>query len=93
MTTAVYIREMSSPRRYYLVIQQGIMQNKPNFLNTKMFISQVITKRYGNFSLLGRRQNKPNSNPIKAKQTQFYQHSQPLNQAANCGSLKMIMVL
>jgi hypothetical protein len=30
-----------------------------------MNLSPVITKHYGNFHLLGRRKNKPNSNPIK----------------------------
>ncbi len=65
MTTAVYIKEMSSPRDCYLGTEQGIMQNKPNFLNTQMNISQVLTKHYGNFRLLGRPKNKPNSKPNK----------------------------
>jgi len=42
-----------------------IMQNKPNFLQHLMNISPVMTKHYGNFRLLGRPKNKPNSNPIK----------------------------
>ena len=92
-----------------------------------MSINPVKTKHYGNFRLLGRRKNKPNSNPIKpnlrkakmnassvkkreyvnkpphrpqpkqtqfkANQTQFHRHQQPLNQAANGGNLKMIVVL
>jgi hypothetical protein len=51
------------------------MQNKPNFGNKPMSISPVMTKHYDNFRLLGRRKNKPNSNPIqnqnKPNQTQF----------------------
>jgi len=42
-----------------------IMQNKPNFLQHLMSISPFITNPYGNYHLLGRRKNKPNSNPIK----------------------------
>jgi len=67
MTTKVYNREMSSTRRYYLGMQQGIMQNKPNFSNTKMSINPFMKKHYGNFYLLGCRQNKPNSNPIQTQ--------------------------
>ena len=36
-----------------------------------MSISHVITKNYDNFRLLGRRKNKPNSNPTKPNQSQF----------------------
>jgi len=108
-------------------MQQGIMQNKPNFLNNQMSISLVMTKFYGNFHHLGRCKNKPKTKPIKPNlknakmnlssvktkdyrnepplrppakqtqfkpnQTQFHQHRQPLNQAANCGNLKMVGVL
>ncbi len=65
MTTAVYIGEMSSPRRDYLGTEQPIMQNKPNFLKYQMNINLIMTMLYGNFHLLGRSKNKPNSNPIK----------------------------
>jgi len=68
MTTKVYNWEMSSPRRYYLGTEQGIMQNKPNFLNNQMNVTYVKTNHYGNFHLLGRRKNKPKTKP---KQTQF----------------------
>ncbi len=41
------------------------MQNKPNFQNDKMTVTLYSTKDYENKSLLGRRKNKANSNPIK----------------------------
>ena len=40
------------------------MQNKPNLLNTQTFINPALTRLYGNLPALGRRKNKPNSNPI-----------------------------
>jgi len=67
MTTAVYIRKMSSPRRYYLGTEQGIMQNKPNFLKYLMNITFCLTKSYGNFNLLRRRKNKAKTNPIQTQ--------------------------
>ena len=51
------------------------MQNKPNFLNNQMNINPAMTKPNGNFHLLGRRKNKPNSNPI---QTQNKANSKPI---------------
>jgi hypothetical protein len=51
------------------------MQNKPNLLNTQMNVSKVLTRFYENIGLCRSAENKPNSNPIKAKtnpiQTQF----------------------
>jgi hypothetical protein len=41
------------------------MQNKPNFSNTPMNISLVMTKHYEYKTPSDLRQNKPNSNPIK----------------------------
>jgi len=41
------------------------MQNKPNLLEMPMNISSFITVDYENVHLLGRRKNKPNTNPIK----------------------------
>jgi hypothetical protein len=41
-----------------------IMQNKPNFLNTQRNVTSIIKKVYRDIHLLGRRKNKPNSNPI-----------------------------
>jgi hypothetical protein len=41
------------------------MQNKPNFLNTQINVSVVITKYYENIPLSRGAENKPNSNPIK----------------------------
>ena len=40
-----------------------IMQNKPNLLNAKVNVSLFITNDYENMHLLGRRKNKPNTNP------------------------------
>jgi len=64
MTTEVYNREMSSPRRYYLGMQQGIMQNKPNFLNNQMNITFCLTSDYDQKPPFRQSENKPNSNPI-----------------------------
>jgi hypothetical protein len=51
------------------------MQNKPNFRKAKMNVSAVNTNGYENNRLRRRRENKPNSKPIKAnkipKQTQY----------------------
>ena len=44
------------------------MQNKPNFRKAQMNLTSLITANYENNRLRGRRENKPNSNPI---QTQF----------------------
>jgi len=48
-----------------------IMQNKANLLNAQMNVSSILTKYYENVSLRRRWQNKANSKPIKANQTQF----------------------
>ncbi len=40
------------------------MQNKPNFRNNKMNVSNIITMNYENFIPLAGQKNKPNSNPI-----------------------------
>jgi hypothetical protein len=71
----------------------SFMQNKPNFLNNQVNITFCSTNHYEQKPLLRPPPKQTQSNPIKAKQTQFNQHQQPLNHAANCGSLKMIMVL
>ena len=42
------------------------MQNKPNFLESQMNVSPVITKDYEKNTLGELGKNKPNSNPIKA---------------------------
>jgi len=62
------------------------MQNKPNLRNAQMNINKVSTKDYENKCLCRRRENKANSNPIKAKQTQFlhqYAQNKP-NQTQSC---------
>ena len=41
------------------------MQNKPNFQNAQMNLSNYITRKYENFTPLAGQKNKPNSNPIK----------------------------
>ena len=41
------------------------MQNKPNFQDAQMNVSNVKTKNYKNFIPLAGQKNKPNSNPIK----------------------------
>ncbi len=41
------------------------MQNKPNFQDTQMNVSNIITRNYKNFIPLAGQKNKPNSNPIK----------------------------
>ncbi len=40
------------------------MQNKPNFQNDQMNVSNIITSNYKNFIPLVGQKNKPNSNPI-----------------------------
>ena len=51
------------------------MQNKPNFLDTQMNVTSLITVVYENKLNCKLCENKPNSNPIKAntkpKQTQY----------------------
>ncbi len=44
----------------------SIMQNKPNFKDAQMNVSNIITMNYKNFIPLAGYKNKPNSNPIKA---------------------------
>jgi hypothetical protein len=41
------------------------MQNKPNFQNFQMSVSNIITMNYKKFNPLAGYKNKPNSNPIK----------------------------
>ncbi len=45
---------------------ESIMQNKPNLLNALMNVNTIITKHYENKRLSRRRENKPNTKPIKA---------------------------
>ncbi len=42
------------------------MQNKPNFQNDQMNVSNIITSNYKNYIPLAGQKNKPNSNPNKA---------------------------
>jgi len=53
------------------------MQNKPNFRKAKMNVSAVNTKGYENIRLVGRRENKPNSNPIKANKKPIKANKMP----------------
>jgi len=41
------------------------MQNKPNFKDAQMNVSNTITRNYQNFIPLAGQKNKPNSNPNK----------------------------
>ncbi len=50
---------------YYVRNYKLFMQNKPNFQNTQMNVSNIITRNYNNFLPLAGQKNKPNSNPIK----------------------------
>jgi hypothetical protein len=43
------------------------MQNKPNFQDAQMNVSNIMTRNYKNFIPLARYKNKPNSNPISKK--------------------------
>ncbi len=47
-------------------IMTSIMQNKPNFKDAQMNVSNIITMNYKIFIPLAGYKNKPNSNPIKA---------------------------
>jgi len=47
------------------------MQNKANFQKSQMNVSPYNTKDYENLSDWTLGENKPNSNPNKANQTQF----------------------
>jgi hypothetical protein len=47
------------------------MQNKPNLLHTQMNVRSLITVDYENIANWKLGENKPNSKPIKANQTQF----------------------
>ncbi len=49
------------------------MQNKPNFLNTLRNLTSIIKKVYTSFLLLGRRQNKAKTNPIKPNFTNYFE--------------------
>jgi hypothetical protein len=71
----------------------SFMQNKPNFSNNPMNITPLITRYYEQKPPHRPPAKQTQSNPIKPKQTQFKQHQQPLNHAANCGNLRMIVVL
>jgi len=54
------------------------MQNKPNFRKAEMNVSSILTKDYENVPLRRRRENKPNSNPIKANKTQNKPNFKPI---------------
>ncbi len=60
----------------------SFMQNKPNFPDTQMNVSYVLTMDYVNIRLRSRRQNKPNSKPIQTQsnpiQSQFKANSNPI---------------
>ena len=43
------------------------MQNEPNFKNAEMNVSSALSRRYGDFHILGRRKNEPNTNPIRSQ--------------------------
>jgi len=47
------------------------MQNKPNLLNAQMNVTSFYTVDYENKHNWTLGENKPNSKPIKANQTQF----------------------
>ena len=65
--------------------KQLFMQNEPNFKNAEMNVSSALSRRYGDFHILGRRKNEPNTNPIrtqtnpiKANLTQFQSKTNPI---------------
>ncbi len=51
--------------REFSTNQLLFMQNKPNFQDDQMNVSNIITRNYKIFIPLARYKNKPNSNPIK----------------------------
>ena len=55
---------MSSPRRYYLGMQLGIMQNKPNFSSSPMNINFYLTSCYKQKPPLRSMPKQTQSNPI-----------------------------
>jgi len=58
---------------------QDFMQNKPNFLNNQMNITFYLKTCYEHKTFFLCLQNKPNSNPIKPKQTQSHHCFWPKN--------------
>ncbi len=50
---------------FTLLLFYSFMQNKPNLLNAQMNVSSILINHYENIHLLGRRKNKPKTNPIK----------------------------
>jgi len=59
------------------------MQNKPNFLDTQMNISSVLTKYYENNLCSGLLENKPNSKPIKPNTNPIQSQSKPIQSQSN----------
>ena len=53
------------------------MQNKPNLPDAQMKVSSVLTKDYENKSNWKLGENKPNSKPIKANQSQYKANTNP----------------
>jgi len=53
------------------------MQNKANLLDTQMNVNSSITKDYENISDWTLGENKPNTKPIKAKQSQYKANTKP----------------
>ena len=51
------------------------MQNKPNLPDAQMNINTLITNEYENKRDWTLGQNKPNTNPIKPNQTQFFKEA------------------
>ena len=56
------------------------MQNKPNFLESQINVSAVLTKDYENKSNWTLGENKPNSNPIKANTKPIKANTKPICQ-------------
>ncbi len=69
--TLLNLPKMNKKRQKMVNQKRAIMQNKPNFRNDEMNVNKVLTKGYENICPRRPSQNKPNSNPIKANQTQF----------------------
>jgi len=56
------------------------MQNKPNLLNAQMNVTSLITVDYENIANCKLCENKPNSKPIKANQTQYKPKTNPISE-------------
>jgi len=48
------------------------LKKQSQFAKGQNDVKSILTKSYGDFDGPGRRKNKPNSKPNKAKQSQFY---------------------